>query len=287
MVVLAFGDDAWFIAHPGFSPNPADIDYLPAPSYPLALYDTQAKYDAPSKPNPEYFMSYEFATFLYTWDLGDFGPSEFHTRNYRIAQRKSCYPEPLMNGFGVFTKAGERVLQKALAYRKRIIRQYEIEQTSLARWDQCDKMDRIVLASPMLYRNMVYLKKLYNVTFPPPSVPKQFEAQMPDEMEFEFRSYKPPIFPNPSNAMPETRVYLMTGGMRPFPHRRKDFELLVKLGLVGLDQLPKPPETRGRGRAPIGAFLTDSGKRFFEDFQANYDPQVKKANERNQMMYTD
>lgn len=250
MPVEQYGPDAWVIVHPGFNRNPGDYDYLP------------------------FQMSYEFATFLKLWDMGDYGQTEFHTRNYRIAQRKSCFPQVLLNGLGVFTTEGEKVTGRAKLYISQIIRHYEglgYGRSEVPTWEQCHQMDQIVLAAVLQTKHIAFLKNLYNQNFPENGTLTSFGSRMPDDVQFEYKSYN-------------GKLYMMTSALRPYPRRRKDFEVMVKLGLIGLDLLPKPYEMHGRGRAPVGAFLTEMGKRFFEDFQVRYDPQVKKQIELQRMM---
>lgn len=250
MAVDAYGPDAWLITFPGFNRNPNDYEYKP------------------------FQMSYEFATFLFRWDQGDYGPSEFHTRNFRIAQRRSCYPTQLMNRLGVFTEEGEKVVAKAKSYLAQIRRHYEAlgsGVSSIPTWDQCYQMDQIALALQLESKHITFLKTIYNKMFPEGDVPTQFGATLPDETNFKFRTHN-------------GKLYMMTNALRDYSERRKDFEVLVKFGLVALDILPKPFETHGRGRAPVGAFLTENGKRFFEDFHVRYDPQVKKQIELHRMM---
>lgn len=250
MTVQQFGDDAWFITYPSFSLNPDN--YL----------------------NPDSQMSYEFAIFLTRWNMGDFGPSEFHTRNFYIAQRKSCYSQPLMNQFGVFTAAGLSVLEKAKAYISLCRRYWQSLDAPMPGWHEAHSMDTILLAAPLMLRHVSYLKTLYNHENPETGVPTQFGARMPNELVYEFRTYN-------------GREHLMTGILRPYPQRRKDFEVMVKYGLIGLEKLPKLPTNNGKGRAPIGAYLSEQGRKFYEDFRIRFDPQVILQAERNRTMSTD
>lgn len=252
MPVDAYGPDVWMVTHAGFSRNPADYEYEP------------------------FQMSYEFATFLKKWDLGDFGPSEFHSRNFFIARRKGCFPLPLMNGLGVFTEEGQKLLAKARSYIEQICRYYEsigFSRSEVPQWYDSHRMDTIVLGAPIMSRHIAFLKNLYNVTYPesPGANPTQFGSIMPGDPAFVHKEFN-------------GKQYMLTGALRPNPRRRQDLEVLLKFGLVGFDLLPKPVEAHGRGRAPVGAFLTEMGRRFFEDFQARYDPQVKKMEELRRMM---
>lgn len=255
MSVDSWGNDAWFIVSPALN-HP---DYLNP---------------ANTEKFPEFRMSYEFATFLAKWDQGDFGPSDFHTRNFILAQRKSCYPEPLMNRFGVFTTKGEQVLSRAKLYLSGLRRHYEALGQSAAdvpQWYEVQRMDQILLLGAVETKHLVYLKTIYAEMFPSSSVMTQFGAKMPTDVEFQYREWN-------------GKLYMMTQALRDYSQRRKDFELMVRFGFIGLDTLPKPMDTHGRGRAPVGGYLTDAGKKFFEDFQVRNDPQIKRTAEIARMM---
>lgn len=249
MSVDRWGPDAWFIAHPSFIPDPN--------AYPK-----------------EFEMSYEFAEFITGWSLGRIGRTPFHTRNFRIAQRKSCYPKPLMNSLGMLTPDGETVLARAQQYLKQIAAYYEsigVSRSDIPTWEQSDTMDTIVLAGMLETKNIIFLKTLYNHLFPMVEVTLEtthLDYQMPNDIEFEFREYK-------------GTSYMLTGPLREVPHKRLAFELLVKWGLVELESLPKLDIQRGKGRAPVGATLTQQGIKFYRDYLNRYDPMRLKKIERD------
>lgn len=252
MPVDAYGPDAWMVTHPGFPRNPQE-------------YVTE---------HNEFQLSYQFVTFLKRWEIGDYGPSDFHTRNILIAQRRGCFPEPLLNRLGSFTPAGEKVLARAKSYKIQIDRHYEslgLTASQIPQWEECYKMDTIVVAAVIQTKHIVFLKDLYIHSYPDRGVPTQFGTKMPTDVTFTFREYA-------------GLTYAMTSALRNYSQRRKDFEVMVKLGLIGLTMLPRPIDARSRGRAPVGAYLTEGGKRFFEDFQARYDPAVQRMNELRKLM---
>lgn len=266
MPVDAYGPDIWLITHPGLSRNPAD--------YGLGIRDKSVE-----KPKTDvYQLSYEFVDFLRKWEMGDYGPSEFHTRNFLTATRKSCFPEPLMNQLGMWTETGEKALARAKSYKQQVDRYYlgtGLQPSQIPQWRDCDKMDTIIVAAVIQAKHVIFLKELYFQENPEVGpIPTQFGSRMPKDVQFEYRVH-------------EGRTYAMTVALRDYPQRRKDFEFMVRLGLIGLEQLPKPLTLRGRGRAPVGAYLTEPGKLFFEDFQFRYDPEIKRRIELHQMMDSD
>lgn len=250
MSVQQFGLDAWFITHPGFERNPNDY------------------------PPETHYMSYEFATWITGWERGVIGKDAFHTRNFKIARRKSCYPQPLMNELGMFTDAGKTVLARAQSYMAQIRMYYEsvgiASVADIPKWNEVTDMDRIVLAGLIETKHIVFLRALYSRQHTDKSIFTHMGQGMPGELEFEFTEH---------NGIP----YMTTGAMRNFPNRRKHFEYLVKLGLVELHNLPKTILQNGRGKAPIGVLLSEQGRKFFEDYLEQYDPLTVKMREAEQL----
>lgn len=251
MSVDRWGPDAWFIAHPSFNANP--------------------------NAHPEEFrMSYEFADFITGWALGRIGRTPFHVRNFRIAQRKSCYPLPLMNALGLFTPEGEKVLARAQQFMKQIANYYEsigVARSDVPLWDQVDTMDTIVLAGLFETKNIIFLKTMYNRLYPLKEVNLEtthLDYEMPNDVEFEFTEHN-------------DTTYMLTAPLRAVPHKRIAFELLVKFGLVELESLPKPISQKGKGRAPVGATLTQQGIKFYRDYLNRYDPMRIAKIERDRM----
>lgn len=240
MSVDRWGPDAWYVAHPSFNADPNAIP-------------------------DEFRMSYEFADFLTGWALGRIGRTPFHVRNFRIAQRKSCYPRPLMNALGLFTEDGQRVLARAQQYMKQIVAFYEsigVARSDVPTWEQADTMDTIMLAGMFETKNIVFLKTMYNRMYPLKEISLEtthLDYEMPNDVEFEFREH-------------EGTTYMLTSPLRAVPHKRIAFELLVKYGLVDLQALPKPYDQKGKGRAPMGATLTQQGVKFYQDYLNRYDP---------------
>lgn len=250
MAVDPWGPDAWFCVHPGFSRNPND--------YPPGTHS----------------MSYEFATWLDGWDRGEIGRNEYHSRNFKIAQRKACYPQPLLNDLGVFTDAGKTVLARAQAYMKAIRHYYQsvgVSISDIPTWDKVDEMDKIVVAGLVETKHIVFLRTLYNRQFATLVDTTHLGQEMPNDIPFEFSQH---------NGV----EYMTTSALRNYPHRRKHFEFMVKLGLIELTSLPKTPKQMGRGRAPVGARLTEQGRKFYQDYQSRYDPQEIKRQEMLRMM---
>lgn len=239
MSVQQFGLDAWFITHPGFERNPNDY------------------------PPDTHYMSYEFATWITGWERGVIGNDAYHSRNFKIARRKACHPEPLMNELGLFTTAGKLVLARAQSYMKQIRSYYEsVGVTSVAdipSWNEVTDMDRIIVAGLIETKHIVFLRALYSKQFTDRSVFTHMGQVLPNELEFEFVGYN-------------GKDYMTTGALRNFPNRRKHFEYLVKLGLVELHNLPKTIQQHGRGKNPIGVLLSDQGRKFFENYLELYDP---------------
>lgn len=263
MPVDAYGSDLWLVTHPALSRNPADYGL-----------DVPAKSEL--KPKTDVFqLSYEFVDFLRKWDMGDYGPSEFHSRNFLIATRKSCFPEPLLNRLGSWTESGIRALNQANIYKKRIDHYYSgfgLQASEIPQWQDCHNMDTIILVATIQTKHIAFLKDLYMQEHPSTgTIPTQFGSRMPNDIQFEYRNF-------------EGQTYAMTATLRDYPQRRKDFEFMVRLGLIGLKQLTKTLVSRGRGRAPVGAHLTESGKRFFEDFQTRFDAEVKRQLELRKLM---
>jgi len=240
MSVDRWGADAWFIAHPSFEPNPG--------AYPK-----------------DFQMSYEFADFITGWKLGRIGKTKFHRRNFKIAQRKSCFPKPLMNTLGMLTEDGEAVHARAQQYMRQIALYYEsigVARSDIPTWEQADTMDTIVLAGLFEAKNLIFLKTIYNKVHPLTEITldtTHLDYEMPNDIEFDFREYN-------------DTVYMVTSPLRAVPHKRAAFELLVKWGLVELENLPKLYNQMGKGRSPVGATLSAQGKKFYQDYLNRYDP---------------
>lgn len=251
MTVDRWGPESWFVAHPAFVPDPGQ--------YPK-----------------EFEMSHEFAEFITGWALGRVGKTPFHVRNYNIAQRKSCYPKPLMSSLGILTEEGERVLARAQQYMKQITLYYEsigVGRADIPTWEQSDTMDTIVLAGMIEGKNIIFLKTIYNRLYPSKELNLEtahLDLEMPGDLDFEYREI-------------DGREYMLTSPLRAYPHKRKDFELLVKLGLLELRSLPKLYTQRGKGRAPVGATLTPQGRKFYQDYLERYDPLRIAARKRAQL----
>jgi hypothetical protein len=249
MAISKWGPDIYFVTAAGLSENPSDHE------------------------KPEHQMSLEFATFLKKWEQGDVGRTEFHMRNFKIATRKGCYPEPLLDQLGIFTEAGLRVLARAKSLLEQVTRYYQsmgLSISAVPTWEDAASMDTILLAGQITHRNLTFLKTLHNHAFPVDFGKfTMLSMEMPVDIQFQFYKY---------NGI----SYLLTGALRNLPHRRKDFELLVKYGLVDLTNLPKPLERKGRGRAPVGATLTVAGVRFFEHFLDLNDPGRVAARQRTE-----
>lgn len=254
MSVMQFGLDAWFMTHPGFERNPNDY------------------------PPETHYMSYEFATWITGWERGVVGNDDYHKRNFKIARRKSCHPQPLMNELGLFTDAGKQVLARAQSYMGQIRAHYESlgirSVADIPSWDEVTEMDRIILAGLIETKHIVFLRALYSRQFTDKSVYTHMGLTMPNEIEFEFTSYN-------------GKEYMTTSALRNFPNRRKHFEFLVKLGLVELHDLPKSPQQQGRGKNPIGVLLSNQGRKFFEDYLERYDPLTVKQREITRRMQSD
>lgn len=246
MAIQRFGLDAWFITHPGFERNPNDY------------------------PPDTHYMSYEFASWITGWERGVVGNDEFHARNFKIARRKSCYPQPLMNELGLFTQAGEQVLARAQIYMSQIKSYYQgIGIASVADvplWDQVDDMDRILVASLIETKHILFLRALYSKQYEDKSTYTHMGQVLPNDMQFEFTAWN-------------GKDYMTTSALRNHPSRRKSFEFLVKMGLIELHNLPKTVAQHGRGKNPIGVLLTNQGRKFFEDYLERYDPMNIKKQE--------
>lgn len=223
-------------------------------------------------------MSYEFATWITGWERGVVGNNEYHKRNFKIARRKSCYPQPLMNELGMFTNAGQEVLARAQTYMSQVRHYYEsIGISSVAdipTWDTVSEMDRILIAGLIETKHIVFLRALYSKQHADKSVFTHFGQSLPNEIEFDFTSYN-------------DTDYMTTSALRNFPNRRKHFEYLVKMGLVELHDLPKTIQQQGRGKNPIGVLLSNQGRKLFEDYLERFDPLTIKQREVTRRMQED
>lgn len=254
MTVIQFGTDMWFVVHPGLSQNPNDY------------------------PPDTHYMSYEFATWITGWERGVIGNDAYHKRNFKIARRKSCYPQPLMNELGLFSADGREVLARAQSYMMQIKRYYESvgvqSVADIPTWNEVTEMDRILIAGIIETRHIAFLRALYARQYPDKSIYTHMGLSMPNDIEFEYTKHN-------------DKEYMTTGPLRNFPNRRKSLEYLVKMGLVELHDLPKSPLQHGRGKAPVGVRLSGQGCKLFEDYLARYDPITKKKLEISRRMQDD
>jgi hypothetical protein len=95
---------------------------------------------------------------------------------------------------------------------------------------------------------------------------------LPSDLEF------PPYEFVPKGATEPVKC-LLIGVLHSMPKTRPNFEKLLQYGLVELVSIPKFEHQKGRGRAPVGAKLTDMGKRFYLHYLDKMDPLVSKQRE--------
>ncbi len=208
-------------------------------------------------------FSYEFATYWLAFNRGehdDQNPS--HRRCYKIADRRGCYRKPLVHGIGHPTEAGLELHRDVVTMFSRLARWYEQNGKRRPFWEEALEMDEIVPIGTIPMASVKIMQKLYLALAPDQRKHQKIHSYpTPVELEYTTLNGKNLLL---TRCLHNHRVY------------REAFEALIKFGLVDLSDLPRPVEQMGKGRHPVGACLSETGARFYEDYAVDRDPMVIK-----------
>lgn len=212
----------------------------------------------------KYDFSFEMVEFLANLSRGKVDwKSDTAKRCLKVATRKGCYSDPLLNPLGIFTEAGEEAAHDAKIIQGRIVRYCYVNKFDLPSVDQTQTMDEIVVYGNVTLHGIRLLQSLWDI--------------LPNDKKLGDGNYIPPM---PYNWQLETidldgDMYMLMSSTRNNPYIRKAVDNLVKFGLVDLLNLPKHPVTKGKGRAPVGFCISATGTRFYQNYLETYDPKAK------------
>lgn len=205
-------------------------------------------------------FSYEMVAFLSRLNTGVDWQSDTARRCFKAASRKGCYKEPILHpmGFAAGT-TGERAILDAKIIYARLLAWYRYHQTPLPPVDQTQTMDEIVVYGNISTYSLRMLQLVWTYA-------------KPDE-----HATVPPVTYSwlLKTVDVDGETFALASSIRSNIHARTAVETLIKFGLVELSTLPKLPEQRGKGRAPVGFRITAAGQRFFSDYLSNFSEQGK------------
>jgi hypothetical protein len=225
----------------------------------------------------EFDFSTEFCRFLIGWSVG--APRDktdpYILRNFTIATRKGCYRPVLIDPLGHLTERGQKALEEARAIIEAIRDFYydiEAHPPQIQKPEEFQGMDEILPYGMMKLESIRMLTQFFNLSGEPVDPDAVDVVPLPSDLEF------PPyeFVPNGAN---EPVKCLLIGVLHSMPKTRPNFEKLLQYGLVELVTVPKFSHQKGRGRAPVGAKLTNMGKRFYQLYLDKMDPRIAKSRE--------
>lgn len=226
----------------------------------------------------EFEFSYEFCWFLRGWAVG--APREvtdpYIVRNFTVATRKGCYRPTLIDLLGHCSERGQKALEEAVAILDTIRDFYHDIQANapdIRKPEEFEGMDEIVPYGMMKLSSIRMLTQFFTLTNQ--DVTKEHAIDIvpiPSDLEFPQYEFVPKGATEPVKC-------LLIGVLHRMPKTRPNFEKLLQFGLVELVSIPKFDHQKGRGRAPVGAKLTNMGERFYRLYLDKMDPVVSKQRE--------
>lgn len=212
----------------------------------------------------KYDLSYEMVEFLANLSRGRVDwKSDTAQRCLKIATRKGCYPEPLLHPLGIPTASGEEAALDAKIVQGRIIRYCHTRGLDIPPVDQVKTMDEIIVYGNLTTPSIRMLEILWNL-LPKTKKPIKDDVIAPTP-------YKWPI----EVRELEGDKFALMSSIRNNMNIRKAVDCLIRFGLVDLANLPKHLEVNGKGRAPVGFYISDAGVRFYQNYLETYDPKAK------------
>lgn len=185
--------------------------------------------------------------------------SETAKRCFLVATRKGCYPEPLMHPMGFPTDVGERAILDAKIIQARIQIYHHVNGTT----GNDAAMDEIIVFGNISNYAIRMLQLLWDLV-PDDRKPIKGDGMPPVPYSWDL-----------AKITIEGETYALMGSVRHNIHIRKAIDSLIKFGLVDLLNLPKPPENRGKGRAPVGFHISPVGIKFYQNYLENFDAKTK------------
>lgn len=205
-------------------------------------------------------FSYEMVVFLSRLNTGVDWQSDWAKRCLTAASRKSCYKEPILHPMGFAAgETGERGIQDAKIIYARILAWHRYHGTPPPPVDQTTTMDEIVAYGNVSLYSLRMLQLLWMQ-----AKPEEYASIPPISYSW-----------NLQTVDVDGETFNLMASVRNNIHTRSAVETLVKFGLVELATLPKLPEQRGKGRAPVGFRVSAAGIRFFTDYLNNFSERGK------------
>jgi len=223
--------------------------------------------------NREFDYSAEFARFINRTGLG-YLPDEANPSDKRcltIATRKSAYGAYLVSDLGQLMPVGQEVYADV----KRIYQALTLhmQQTGEKLPNPADpiflaetnQMDRFILKGKLSPKAIKYFRIIAHLAGMTIGVTPTLSAEIVEQIA-EIRLKDTEDSP--------TEKLLSTAFLRNRPTERYAFEKLVQYGFVDLVNLPKP-DVRQRGRHPVAARITPVGRKFYQLYANQFDPQIQ------------
>lgn len=209
----------------------------------------------PRQVSGKYEFSYEFAEFLARYERGSWTANETDLRCYDISTRKGCYQDLLIDsGFDNLTDTGNDAAMDAKIITAKIIQYYHRKGISPYDYTKATKMDEIVPYGFPQSQSIFLLAALISY------LPVDEHPQYMKEVATRIKAW------NMKTSIVEDKEYLLVGSIRNNTISRNAGNQLLKLGLACVINLPKTKESRGRGRAPVGMYVSEMGIRFYADY---------------------
>lgn len=206
-------------------------------------------------------LSYEFMKFVKNLYDGRYTEEDWEKRCVKIALRRSSYNPPILNDFAILSESGAGMMSD-VRYLYAVTNRYADQTGHFPRDPQeATKMDEIILYGKLSTYSLRMLRSLWDA----------------DETQ---ASHTKPVTAN-SLALRwtydidliEGKNYILMAKIRNNVKIRTAAETLIKFGLLEVFDLPRTNDSQ-RGRPPVGAAITDLGKKFCVDFMHRFDPRT-------------